>query len=42
VVVFGESELSSGVVNLKRMRDGDTSSVKITQLKDVLRETLSR
>lgn len=42
VVVFGESELSSGVVNLKRMRDGDTSSVKIAQLKDVLRETLSR
>ena len=42
VVVFGESELSSGVVNLKRMRDGDTSSVKIAQLKEVLRETLSR
>ena len=42
VVVFGESELSSGVVELKRMRDGDTTSVKIAQLKDVLRETLSR
>jgi len=42
VVVFGDEELSSGSVNLKRMRDGDTSSVKIAQLKDVLRETLSR
>ncbi len=42
VVVFGDSELSSGEVNLKRMRDGVVTSVKIAQLKDVLRETLSR
>jgi histidyl-tRNA synthetase len=42
VVVFGDEELASGSVNLKRMRDGETSSVKIAQLKDVLRETLSR
>jgi len=42
VVVFGDSELSSGEVNLKRMRDGVVTSVKIAQLKDVLSERLSQ
>ena len=35
-VVIGESELNSGVVELKRMKDGDISSVKIEQLDKAL------
>jgi histidyl-tRNA synthetase len=35
-VVIGESELNSGVVELKRMKDGELSSVKIEQLDKAL------
>jgi histidyl-tRNA synthetase len=31
-IVLGETELSSGSVELKRMRDGELSSVKISDL----------
>jgi histidyl-tRNA synthetase len=41
VVVLGDSELSSGNVDLKRMSDGVLTSVKITQLRDQLRQALS-
>ena len=41
VVVLGDSELSSGDVDLKRMIDGVITSVKITQLRDQLRQALS-
>jgi histidyl-tRNA synthetase len=41
VVVLGDSELSSGDVDLKRMSDGVLTSVKITQLRDQLRQALS-
>jgi len=41
VIVLGESELTAGVVELKRMSDGVTSSVKIVQLQDELRRALS-
>jgi histidyl-tRNA synthetase len=41
VVVLGDSELSSGDVDLKRMSDGVITSVKITQLRDQLRQALS-
>jgi histidyl-tRNA synthetase len=41
VVVLGDSELSSGDVDLKRMSDGVITSVKITQLRDELRQALS-
>ena len=41
VIVLGESELTAGVVELKRMSDGVTSSVKIAQLQDELRRALS-
>jgi len=36
VIVLGESELDEGSVELKRMSDGVTSSVKIDQLQDEL------
>jgi histidyl-tRNA synthetase len=38
---LGDSELSSGDVDLKRMSDGVITSVKITQLRDQLRQALS-
>ena len=41
VIVLGESELTQGSVELKRMSDGVTSSVKIDQLQDELMRTLS-
>jgi histidyl-tRNA synthetase len=41
VVVLGDSELSSQVVELKRMSDGVVTSVKIAQLQDQLRQALS-
>jgi histidyl-tRNA synthetase len=41
VIVLGESELTAGVVELKRMSDGVTTSVKIAQLQDELRRALS-
>ncbi|MEN9687851.1 MAG: hypothetical protein RL381_863 [Actinomycetota bacterium] len=42
VVVLGESELSEGVVELKRMSDGTTTSVKIVELSDQIRQFSSR
>ena len=36
VIVLGDSELASGSVELKRMSDGSTRSVKIDQLQSVL------
>ena len=41
VIVLGESELDNGTVELKRMSDGVTSSVKIDQLQDELGRALS-
>jgi histidyl-tRNA synthetase len=41
VIVLGESELNNGLVDLKRMSDGVTSSVKIAQLQDELQRALS-
>jgi histidyl-tRNA synthetase len=41
VVVLGESEIDSATVELKRMSDGVTSSVKIDQLQDELGRALS-
>ena len=41
VIVLGESELTAGVVELKKMSDGVTSSVKIDQLQDELLRALS-
>jgi len=41
VIVLGESELNQGSVELKRMSDGVTSSVKIDQLQDELMRALS-
>ena len=40
VVVIGDSELSSGIVELKRMTDGSSTSVKIAQLADELQKAL--
>ena len=40
VVVIGDSELSSGIVELKRMTDGSCTSVKIAQLADELQKAL--
>jgi histidyl-tRNA synthetase len=40
VIVLGDSELASGSVELKRMSDGSTRSVKIDQLQSVLLEGL--
>ncbi|CAN2201693.1 HisS Histidyl-tRNA synthetase [Candidatus Nanopelagicaceae bacterium] len=36
VVIIGDSEVTSGIVELKRMSDGTTTSVKISQLQKVL------
>ena len=41
VIVLGESELSAGLIELKRMSDGVTSSVKIDQLQGELARALS-
>jgi len=41
VIVLGEAELRDGSVELKRMSDGVTSSVKIAQLQDELQRALS-
>ena len=41
VIVIGESELSAGLIELKRMSDGVTTSVKIDQLQDELARALS-
>jgi histidyl-tRNA synthetase len=41
VIVLGESELAAGSVELKRMSDGVTSSIKIDQLQDELVRALS-
>jgi histidyl-tRNA synthetase len=35
-VILGETEISSGVVELKRMSDGEVSSVKMSELKSAL------
>ena len=37
VVVLGESEISTGTVELKKMSTGKTSSVTLTSLQDHLR-----
>ena len=42
VIVIGESELSAGLIELKRMSDGVTSSVKIDQLQGELARALLR
>jgi histidyl-tRNA synthetase len=36
LVVIGSTELESGLVTLKRMNDGTSSSVKMSELKDAL------
>ena len=41
VIVLGESEIADGEVELKRMSDGVTSSVKIDQLQAELLRVLS-
>ena len=41
VIVLGESEVSAGLIELKRMSDGVTSSVKIDQLQGELARALS-
>jgi len=41
VIVLGESELNEGLIELKRMSDGVTSSVKIDQLQGELARALS-
>jgi histidyl-tRNA synthetase len=40
VIVLGDSELASGSVELKRMSDGSTRSVKIEELQSALLEGL--
>ena len=40
VVVIGDAELSNGIVELKRMTDGSSTSVKIAQLADELQKAL--
>ena len=42
VIVIGESELSAGLIELKRMSDGVTTSVKIDQLQGELARALLR
>ena len=42
VIVLGESELSAGLIELKRMSDGVTTSVKIDQLQGELARALLR
>jgi histidyl-tRNA synthetase len=37
-IVLGETEILSGVVELKRMNDGQVSSVKMSELKIALSE----
>lgn len=41
VIVIGESEIAAQIIELKRMSDGATSSVKIDQLQAELRRVLS-
>jgi len=41
-VVLGDSELEGGTVSLKRMSDGEVTSVKITELRQELGERSSR
>ena len=41
VIVLGDAELAEGVVSLKRMSDGVSSSVKIGQLQEELQRALS-
>ena len=41
VIVIGESELSAGLIELKRMSDGVTTSVKIDQLQGEIARALS-
>jgi histidyl-tRNA synthetase len=41
VVVLGDSELNRGIIELKRMSDGVSSSVKIDQLTEELQRALS-
>jgi histidyl-tRNA synthetase len=41
VIVLGESELAAETVELKKMSDGVTSSVKIDQLQNELLRALS-
>lgn len=41
-VVLGDSELAGGTVSLKRMSDGEVTSVKITELRQELGERSSR
>ena len=41
VIVLGDSEISSHIVDLKEMNDGSVSSVKIESLREVLTEKLS-
>ena len=41
VVVLGDSELNRGIIELKRMSDGVSSSVKIDQLSEELQRALS-
>jgi len=36
VVIIGDSEVASGIVELKRMSDGTTTSVKISELQNAL------
>jgi histidyl-tRNA synthetase len=42
VIVLGDAEVGSGVVELKRMDDGSTSSVKIESLLEVLNQNLRK
>lgn len=41
VIVLGEAELNAGAVDLKRMSDGVTTSVKIDQLQEEIQRALS-
>jgi histidyl-tRNA synthetase len=41
-IVLGDSELEQGTVSLKRMSDGEVTSVKITELRQELAERSSR
>jgi histidyl-tRNA synthetase len=41
VIVLGDSEIESQTIELKRMEDGTTSSVKIAALREILQETLN-
>ena len=37
VAVIGESELATGTVNLKAMKDGNVNSVKIAEIEEYLK-----